>query len=245
VKIEDFLSLFGSMIKGSSFATRTWLVGGVVRDLQLGYDDFVDFDLCIEQPFGGLRLAKYLQNRGIPQTCEIFERFGTARLSLEGITLDLVASRSETYHSGKRYPKIRYAPIKEDVWRRDFTINALYMSVLDRRIIDPSGMGFADISARRIRCLREPMTVFSEDALRILRALRFAATFGFVLEESTSDALARCVHLIKRLSKKAWSLEMQKLREKGIFEEAFKLYAEYGVQRYVPEEFSPLRQLTD
>ena len=245
MKIDDFLSLFGSMIKGSSFATRTWLVGGVVRDLQLGYNDFDDFDLCIEQRFGGLRLAKYLQNRGFPKTCEIFERFGTARLSLEGITLDLVASRSEIYNSGRRYPRIRYAPIKEDAWRRDFTINALYMNVSDRRIIDPSGMGFADIEARRIRCLREPMTVFSEDALRILRALRFAATFGFNLEESTADAIAESAHLTKRLSTKAWSLEIQKLRDKGILDNALDIYAQYGVMRYIPEEFGTTPRSTD
>jgi len=224
------------MTEGTIFATRTWLVGGVVRDLQLGYDDFEDFDLCIEQPLGGLLLAKYLQNRGIPQSIEIFEIFSTARISLEGIRVDLVTSRTEIYRNHRRYPKIRYAPIQEDVWRRDFTINALYMNISDRKLLDPCKMGLDDLAAKRIRTLREPMLVFREDSLRILRALRFAASLRFDLAEDTAKAIEKTAHYTKRLSKAAWRFELQKLKQKDIWDEVQKLYSQYGIANYIPED---------
>jgi len=234
MKIEDFLLFFNELLDGSNFAHRTFLVGGVVRDLHLGQTDFEDFDLTVQKRFGGLSLAKYLSNKDVCESCEIFEKFGTARLVLQGIKVDLAETRREIYHKGRRYPQIRYAPIEEDVWRRDFTINALYMNIKSKAVTDPSEMGFRDLDKHIIRTLREPSRVFSEDALRLLRAVRFAATLGFELEQGTADAIREAAPLCKRLSQRAWQMEMDKLKASAAWEQGLFLLKHFGLLSYAP-----------
>lgn len=211
MKLEAFLKIMRQALKGSDFVGKTYLVGGVVRDLLLGKDDFTDFDLCVEKRYGGLKLGSFLQTRLEPQSYEVFPRFGTVRMKLPDIEIDLVQTRCESYTEGKRFPKIRYCPISEDVWRRDFTINSLYLELFSESILDPCGRGQADIQDRLIRTTREPLLVFSEDALRMLRALRFVSKLDFDLEAESYAAMRTLAANVQKLSAKAQSQELNKM----------------------------------
>ena len=198
-------------LKGSDFVGKTYLVGGVVRDLFLGKEDFTDFDLCVEKRYGGLKLGKYLQTRLDPQSYEVFPRFGTVRMRLQDIELDLVQTRCESYTEGRRFPEIRYCPLSEDVWRRDFTINSLYLELFSGVYLDPCGKGLTHIRDRLICTTRDPLVVFSEDALRMLRAIRFASALDFELEAETFAAISALAANVKKLSAKAQSQELAKM----------------------------------
>ncbi|MDD2423763.1 MAG: hypothetical protein PHT37_02565 [Candidatus Cloacimonetes bacterium] len=209
--LDVFQEIMRAALKGSDFVGKTYLVGGVVRDLLLGKKDFTDFDLCVEKRYGGLKLGSYLKTRLEHESYEVFPRFGTVRMKLQGISLDLVQTRCETYTEGRRFPRIRYCPISEEVWRRDFTINSLYLELFSEVWLDPCGKGLMDIKDRLIRTLRDPLLVFSEDALRILRAIRFAGALDFELEAETYAAIRALAANVQKLSAKAQSQELDKM----------------------------------
>lgn len=209
--LDVFQGIMRELLKGSDFVGKTYLVGGVLRDLLLGQEDFSDFDLCIEKRYGGLKLGSYLKTRLEHESYEVFPRFGTVRMKLQGISLDLVQTRCESYTEGRRFPRIRFCPIAEDLWRRDFTINSLYLELFSESILDLSEKGKMDIEGSLIRTLRDPLLVFSEDALRILRAIRFASTLDFEIEAETFAAMRSLAANVQKLSAKAQSRELSKM----------------------------------
>ncbi|MCB5253614.1 MAG: hypothetical protein RBR69_09430 [Candidatus Cloacimonadaceae bacterium] len=231
MKLEVFLKIMRRALQGSDFVGRTYLVGGVVRDLLLGKDDFTDFDLCVEKRYGGLKLGSYLKTRLNPQSYEVFPRFGTVRMKLKDIEIDLVQTRCESYTKGRRFPRIRYCPISEDVWRRDFTINSLYLELFSESILDPCGRGKTDLQDRLIRTTRDPVLVFSEDALRMLRALRFVSTLDFDLEAETYAAMRSLAANVQRLSAKAQCQELNKMNFES--RRLKLLLKESGIQDYL------------
>src|SRR6202011_4937789 len=112
----------------------------------------------------------------------IFERFGTAHLDIDpGHALEFVSSRVERYDRTSRKPQVSPGTLKDDVMRRDFTINTLLME-WDGTVLDLTGRGLADLEARRIVTPLEPQTTFDEDPLRMLRAVRVAPTLQFSLD---------------------------------------------------------------
>ncbi|MDI3504387.1 MAG: hypothetical protein PWP64_1323 [Candidatus Cloacimonadota bacterium] len=207
-----FQQLMQDLIRDTDFANKSYLVGGVLRDHLLGRDDFSDFDLCIEKRHGGIKLANFLKKRVNVQSYEHFPRFGAVRMSFEGITVDLVQSRQDTYTPGSRFPHIRYATLAEDVWRRDFTVNCLYLKLFSDRILDPCTQGLQDLQNKVIRTPRDPRIVFAEDSLRLLRAIRFAATLDFELEANTKAAIIALAKTVSHLSSKAQTAELLKMQ---------------------------------
>lgn len=229
MKLTDFLSMLQNLLEGTGFQGKTFLVGGVVRDHLLGESDFYDFDLAIRMKFGGLKLGAYMMHRLDPISYETFPKFGTARMELETIKLDFVETRKERYQPGRRYPKIRFGSIEDDVSRRDFTVNALYMDVFTRAILDPSGMGIEDLEQGIIRTLRDPDKVISEDYLRILRAVRFAAKLEFDLDVHTRQAIIKHAPMIGRLSQTAISREVDKMKASKAWNQAQILMQDLGL----------------
>lgn len=229
MKIEDFILLMQELLKGSSFAKRTWIVGGVPRDLQLGETDFRDFDLCIEQRNGAAKLAEYLKRRHPPLSCEIFPRFATAKLIYEGFNLDLAQSRTEKYEDGRRYPKTRFARINKDFLRRDFTINSLYLNIFSKALKDPSTMALKHISEGLIQTIRKPEVVFLEDSLRILRGIRFATTLGFEIEKNTAEAMKKLSFTYLKLSDRNLKYELNKIANHPQKERGQKLLEDFSL----------------
>jgi tRNA nucleotidyltransferase (CCA-adding enzyme) len=159
--------------------TPVYLVGGAVRDLLLGRERS-DVDVAVEGD--ALALA-----RRLGEEAREHERFGTAKVHLDGREVDLARTRAERYPHPGALPEVRPAPLDEDLARRDFTINAMAVPLAEpARLIDPHG-GRGDLAAGRLRVLH-PRS-FRDDPTRALRAARYAARFGFELASETEGRL--------------------------------------------------------
>ena len=176
-----------------------YLVGGVVRDLLLKRENW-DLDLTVEGD--GIAFARLVADR-YGAGLAVFERFATARLVFpDGLKIDIATTRRESYAQPAILPTVQLASIEEDLYRRDFTINAMAIQLNAAqfgRLRDVYG-GQRDLRARTIRVLH--VGSFEDDPTRIFRAIRFEHRFGFRLERATLRLLAQAAstNLIARLS---------------------------------------------
>jgi len=175
---------------------RAYLVGGVVRDLLLGQANF-DLDLVIEGD--AVRLAQQLA--GSRQTKLVTHpRFGTAKLGYGDFRLDMASARRETYASPGALPKVFPGTLSDDLSRRDFTMNAMSICLASKDyavLIDPYD-GKSDLERGLIRVLHSRS--FTDDATRILRAVRYEQRLGFSLEPGTAELLVRDVPMLRTIS---------------------------------------------
>jgi len=176
-----------------------YLVGGVVRDLLQKRENW-DLDLTVEGD--GIAFARLVADR-YGAGLAVFERFATSRLVFQdGLKIDIATTRREFYAQPAVLPTVQPASIEEDLYRRDFTINAIAVQLNPRhfgRVLDPYG-GQRDLRARTIRVLHAGS--FQDDPTRIFRAIRFEQRFGFRLERTTLRLLAQAAstNLIQQLS---------------------------------------------
>ena len=155
-----------------------YYIGGVVRDELLGRKSI---DIDITYVGNAIEFAKTIPNAEILQ---INEPFGTVRIKLDGEEIDIASTRCETYPKKGHLPIVKNigCSLKEDILRRDFTINALAKSTLTSEIIDYT-TGLEDIKTKTLKVLHD--NSFIDDPTRIVRALKFAVRFGFDLDEHT------------------------------------------------------------
>jgi poly(A) polymerase len=170
---------------------RALVVGGYVRDRLLGGDrekQIREVDILVEGQ-GAIELATAVSGALKLHPPVIFERFGTAHLDIDARhALEFVSSRVERYERDSRKPDVSPGTLKDDIMRRDFTINTLLME-WDGTVLDLTGRGLSDLEARRIVTPLEPQTTFDEDPLRMLRAVRFATVLEFGLDPSVVAAI--------------------------------------------------------
>ncbi len=170
---------------------RALPVGGYVRDRLLGGEranHIREADILVEGQ-GAIPLATAVGAALGVHPPVVFERFGTAHLDLEqGRALEFVSSRVERYDPASRKPDVSPGTLKDDVMRRDFTVNSLLME-WDGTVLDLTGRGLDDLKSRRIVTPLEPKTTFDEDPLRMLRAVRFATTLEFTLDPAVEAAI--------------------------------------------------------
>src|SRR5438132_4334815 len=167
-----------------------FVVGGYVRDRLLGGERariIREVDVVVEGS-GAAQLATAVGTALKLRPPMIFERFGTAHLDLDHRALEFVSSRVESYQPNSRKPEVRPGTLKDDVMRRDFTINTLLMD-WDGTVLDLTGRALQDLEARRIATPLEPTSTFDDDPLRMLRAIRFAATLQFTLDPGIETAI--------------------------------------------------------
>ena len=165
---------------------RAWIVGGYVRDRLLGRPH-PDLDIVVEEG-GGQRMAERFAQLAGARPPVVFERFGTAQVTVPGHLVEFVSARAESYLETSRKPDVRPATLDEDLRRRDFTINTLLMD-FDGNVHDRLGTGRADLDARVIRTPAAPEVTFQDDPLRMLRAVRFAATLDFEIVPELMEAM--------------------------------------------------------
>ena len=173
-----------------------WCVGGFVRDALLGREVH-DVDVATNLPWTAVQSA--FREAGW-KTAETGVAHGTITVIRDGEPLEITTYRCDGTYSDGRHPDqvTPAATIEEDLLRRDFTVNALAYHP-ERGLIDPFG-GAADLRTGIIRCVGDPLTRFSEDALRILRACRFTSQLGFSLDGATFDAMMASKHLLRKVS---------------------------------------------
>jgi poly(A) polymerase len=169
----------------AELGVRAWAVGGYVRDTLLGRSH-PDLDVVVEDG-RALELAERFAELTGARKPALFPRFGTAQVTWDGRQIEFASARVESYPRNSRKPEVRPAGIEQDLERRDFTVNAMLMD-LDGRIVDPMG-GRVDLERRLLRTPRDPNQTFTDDPLRMLRAVRFAAQLGFSLDPSILPAM--------------------------------------------------------
>jgi tRNA nucleotidyltransferase (CCA-adding enzyme) len=195
-----------------------YLVGGAVRDLLLGRGR-ADIDLVVEGD-----AAAFAARFGAEVTSH--ERFGTAKVKLDGHELDVAGARSETYPQPGALPVVQTGvQLEQDLARRDFTINAMAIPLhRDPELIDPYG-GEADLATKRLRVLHARS--FVDDPTRAIRAARYAARFGFEVEPETADLLRRTE--LGTVSAERREAELLRVAGEAEAARAFELLAEWGL----------------
>jgi tRNA nucleotidyltransferase (CCA-adding enzyme) len=211
-------------VRGAANETRVYLVGGAVRDLLLGRER-ADLDLVVVGD-----AAELATNLGAEPVEH--ERFATAKVEIGGHEVDLATSRTETYAEPGALPEVEPADsIEADLGRRDFTINAMAIPLGEpSRLIDPHG-GRADLDAGVLRALHPGS--FVDDPTRALRAARYAARFGFELEEETA-ALLRAADL-STVSEDRREAELLRLAGEEEAVRGYELAAEWGLIEPAPD----------
>ena len=187
--IEQTLNLLRDSTRNPPYEGTLYLVGGFLRDRLLGLPLSNDLDLVLEEDAPSL--ARFLHRQGVAAHYPvIYERFGTAMLHLSlpdgsESQVEFVTARKESYSPDSRKPEVQRGTLTEDVFRRDFTLNTLLENLHTGEQLDLTGKGFEDLRAGIIRTPLSPAETFFDDPLRMLRAIRFAAKFGFTIAPET------------------------------------------------------------
>ena len=190
----------------------TYVVGGYVRDRLLARPS-KDMDIvCVGN---GIRLAQNIASKmhPIPRVV-VYKRFGTAMLKCKNdLEIEFVGARKESYRHDSRKPSVENGSLEDDQNRRDFTINALAVSLNGRnfgQIIDPFG-GLQHLEHKLIKTPLEPGKTFSDDPLRMMRAIRFSTQLGFEIEANTLASIAKNRNRISIVSKERIIIELNKI----------------------------------
>ena len=188
---------------------QAFVIGGYVRDYFLRRP-CTDIDVVVVG--SGIELAEKLAER-LKTKVTVFKTFGTAMVQAKGMEIEFVGARRESYSLDSRKPAVEAGTIEDDQLRRDFTINAMAFGLNAGHfamLVDPFG-GIKDLDSLIIRTPCDPDTTFSDDPLRMIRAVRFAAQLGFDIFPDTFDAIARNRERIRIVSKERIATELHKI----------------------------------
>ena len=193
---------------------RAFVIGGYVRDCFLGRPS-KDIDIVVEG--SGIEIAEAVGER-VHSNVSVFRNFGTAMLRYKGIEIEFVGARKESYNRNSRKPVVEDGTLEDDQLRRDFTINAMAFSLQKEdfgALVDPFG-GIRDLAAGIIRTPLDPDTTYSDDPLRMVRAVRFAtklstAELTFQIVPESLESIKRNLHRMEILSKERIVEELNKI----------------------------------
>lgn len=196
---------------GHDLGVKTFVIGGYVRDLLL-QRPCKDLDIVCAGSGIALaeRVAELLDRKG---KVNVFKNFGTAQLVLDDWEVEFVGARKESYRSDSRKPIVEEGSLEDDQNRRDFTINAMAISLNQEdfgNLVDPFG-GIQDLEAKLIRTPLNPDITYSDDPLRMMRAIRFATQLNFEIEADSLEAIARNAERIQIISKERIIDELNKI----------------------------------
>jgi len=238
-KIEKIIS---QAIIGTEFENKTFIVGGYVRDKAMGIQS-VDMDIVVELENGGKKLADFLYRKRMCSRPVVFENFGTAFVMIGSHKIEFVMTRKESYRDKNRKPDVLSGTLKEDIFRRDFTINSLVMNIISGEIRDITGKGISDIKDRIIRSTSDPEIIFGEDPLRMLRAVRFSVKLGFEMEQETEKGIKNNSNKLKNISWERRRDELIKMLESDEPVRAIKLLYDFNLMKNLIPELEKLKGL--
>ncbi len=225
---------------------ESYVIGGFVRDLILDRAhkkdiDFVAIGNGIEL---ALKVSELLPKK--PKV-QIFKNYGTAMLRYHDIDLEFVGARKESYQSDSRNPIVENGTLEDDQNRRDFTINALALSLNPENfgdLLDPFG-GLADLENKTLRTPLDPDITFSDDPLRMMRAVRFATQLGFTIEEKSFESISKNKERIKIISGERIVDELNRILSTPKPSVGFLLLYQTGLLEIILPELTALNQVEE
>lgn len=220
---------------------QCFVVGGYVRDLFLGRHS-TDIDFVTVG--SGIRLAeKVAMSFGPKTSIAVYSNFGTAQVKHGGLELEFVGARKESYSHNSRNPVVEDGTLDDDQKRRDFTVNAMAISLNETtfgELVDPFD-GISDIGKKLIRTPLDPDVTFSDDPLRMMRAIRFATQLGFEIYPDTFEAIARNRERISIISKERVFDELEKIVKSPVPSKGFLLLERCGLLKIIFPELQALK----
>ena len=216
-----------------------FVVGGYVRDFYLGRPS-TDIDVVVVG--SGIGLAEEL-GRELRTKVSVYKTFGTAALRTRGVEVEFVGARKESYVRDSRKPQVEAGTLEDDQRRRDFTINAMAWSLAEEdfgRLVDPFD-GMRDLHEGIIRTPCDPDVTFSDDPLRMMRAVRFAAQLGFDILPETFAAIRRNRERIRIVSRERIAVELNKIVASAVPSRGFDLLERSGLLALIFPEMQALK----
>ena len=220
-----------------AMGVRAYVVGGYVRDYYLGRPS-TDIDVVVVG--SGIAVAEALAAE-LHTRLSVFKTFGTAMLRTGGMEVEFVGARKESYSADSRKPAVEEGTLEDDQLRRDFTINALAWSLNGDtfgELVD-SFEGLRDLRERIIRTPCDADVTFSDDPLRMMRAVRFAAQLGFDILPETFAAIRRNRERIRIVSRERIAVELNKIVASAVPSRGFDLLGAAGAD--LPRNAGPQR----
>ncbi len=226
--------------EASKLGNRAFVIGGYTRDLILNRPS-KDIDFVTEG--SGIELAKNVAKKVKVKRVNYFKTYGTAQFVYDKIDLEFVGARKESYRHDSRNPLVEEGSLQDDQNRRDFTINALAISLEESNfgeVIDPF-RGLQDLEDQIIRTPLDPDITFSDDPLRMMRAIRFATQLNFTIESNTLQAISRNAERIKIITKERIITELNKIIMSPVPSIGFKLLYNSGLLALIFPEMVKLQ----
>lgn len=219
-----------------------YIVGGYVRDLLMNRKASTDIDFVTEQ--SGIELAQNVAQDIDPKLkVSVFKTYGTAMIKYKELELEFVGARKESYTENSRKPEVEGGSLEDDQKRRDFTINAMAISLNKNNfgeLIDPFN-GIEDLEKGILRTPLEPAQTYSDDPLRMMRAVRFASTLNFKIEENSLKAIQQESERIKIVSMERIMVEFNKIMLSEKPSIGLKLMEQTGLMKLIIPELIELK----
>lgn len=219
-----------------------YIVGGYVRDLLMNRKASTDIDFVTEQ--SGIELAQNVAQDIDPKLkVSVFKTYGTAMIKYKELELEFVGARKESYTENSRKPEVEGGSLEDDQKRRDFTINAMAISLNKENfgeLIDPFN-GIEDLEKGILRTPLEPAQTYSDDPLRMMRAVRFASTLNFKIEENSLKALQQEAERIRIVSMERIMVEFNKIMMSEKPSIGLRLMEQTGLMKLIIPELIELK----
>ena len=225
---------------------KSFVIGGYVRDYILNRGTHKDIDIVAIG--SGIELArKVAQNLPNKPKVQVFKTYGTAMLKCDDIEIEFVGARKESYSEDSRNPVVENGTLEDDQNRRDFTINAFALDLSQGyfgNLLDPFD-GIADLNSKIIRTPLDPDITYSDDPLRMMRAIRFATQLNFTIEEKSLEAIAQNKQRIGIITKERIVVELHKILESPVPSIGFLLLERTGLLEYILPELTALKGIDE
>lgn len=222
-------------------ATPVYVIGGFVRDQLLKRKDPKDIDFVAVG--SGIELASRLNKELKGSKLSVFKNFGTAQVRYKDLDLEFVGARKESYRRESRKPIVENGTLEDDQKRRDFTINTLAIALNEHNfgeLIDPFG-GIKDLDAGIIRTPLDPHITYSDDPLRMMRAIRFAGQLSFEIEAASLSAIKETRERISIISVERVTDELNKIMLSPRPSVGLQLFYDTGLMEYFLPEICALK----
>lgn len=219
-------------VVNTKYERNVFVAGGCIRDTILG-ERPSDYDLLVSRPNEPLALAQHLHSIGLSTKPQQFKRRGVVAVHIGHMPLEIAQSSNQDQYGKIRANEFRSHYLQSDALKRDFTMNALYCSIDDLEVIDPTGLGIQDINHRIIRSVINPYLCFNDDPQRMLRAIRLAISLNAQIETNTWNAILSQASSIRLVASERIKEELTRILTSDKWTDGFMLLKNSGLLHHI------------